>query len=212
MAATTSCVGMIWTGLDDFAQHILGHFDALALSTQRNLAISTRWNVLVDLNVTTRSFLEIIDCYTLASDYPSHVVLCGKEYLGFLSTGTATGTATATAIGWPLLLIGLTSSATIGPLITAAAIVSTATSSPVRLIVTTIATTSGLHVLPVVRKIGIGWSGSPLTTPLYFVVHEHAERLHSIHARIRNQKQHHFLCLDNRLIVTRHRDLLLRGI
>mmetsp|Transcript_18292 Transcript_18292/g.37730 ORF Transcript_18292/g.37730 Transcript_18292/m.37730 type:complete len:334 (-) Transcript_18292:903-1904(-) len=166
---TTTCVGMIWTGLDDFAQHILGHFDALALSTQRNLAISARWNVLVDLNVGTRSFLEIIDCHTLASDYPSHVVLCGKEYLGFLST------ATATAMGWPWLLIGLTSSATIGPLITAAAIVSTAASSSVRLIVTTIATTSRLHVLPAVGKIGIGWSGSPDTTPLYFVVHEHAE-------------------------------------
>ncbi len=168
MAATASCVRMIRTSLNDFAQHVLRHFNALALPTQGNLAFSARWNILIDLNVTTGSFLKIIDGYTLGPNDSTHVMLCSKKYLRFLST-----------IGWARILIGLTASA----IALVAAVVSATTTSTVGLVMP-ISTASGLHVLPIVGKIGIGWSRPPNTTTLYFVIHEHAQGLHGIHAGI----------------------------
>jgi hypothetical protein len=52
---------MARTGLDDFLNHLLRHFHALGIATNRDLTVLSGRNILIDLDAAVRSSLEIIN-------------------------------------------------------------------------------------------------------------------------------------------------------
>lgn len=174
---------MIRPHFNDFPQHLFRHLNLLSRPLDCDDTILTRGDILIDLDVTSRAFLQVVDSDSLLSDDASHVHLGSRKIFGFRS---------------PLRVP------------TEAMLHRRTTKHGARrrtcLMVTTIllrwrwlveARFHRGHVVPLVWHVDIGRPAPPPSSSLHFVINQHSNCLHRVHEWIRNQEHYHFLCLDN---------------
>mmetsp|Transcript_38770 Transcript_38770/g.80520 ORF Transcript_38770/g.80520 Transcript_38770/m.80520 type:complete len:223 (+) Transcript_38770:2959-3627(+) len=204
---------MVGATLDDLLNHLFGGVNSFTAALDGNFAVCARRNILVDLNICGRTLLQIIDRHTLGTNDSSHELLFGIYEIS----------ENPRASGWSSAAAATTRKASRSTMETNSrpwwrssvcrwpTIAATTSRCP------TPAATGGsalighfrTHVGTLIGKIGVGRAGSPLTTSAQFIIDQQVDTLHGFHVGIGDEKQNHFLGLNDGLRGSCHNDTLL---
>mmetsp|Transcript_28604 Transcript_28604/g.47339 ORF Transcript_28604/g.47339 Transcript_28604/m.47339 type:complete len:305 (+) Transcript_28604:321-1235(+) len=123
--SSSSSIGMIWPHLNDLSQHLLRVFNTLSRSLDGDDAVLARSNILVNLDITTGTLLQIIDSGSPLPNNATHVHFGGGKDFTFRSPVVLVSTnslllllvrwrttVSALSRGWSSLLIATATAAT----------------------------------------------------------------------------------------------------
>mmetsp|Transcript_22870 Transcript_22870/g.35295 ORF Transcript_22870/g.35295 Transcript_22870/m.35295 type:complete len:209 (-) Transcript_22870:884-1510(-) len=86
MLSSSSCIGMIRSHFNNFTKHLFDHIHSLTISLDGDLTVLPCRNILIDLNICTGPFLQIVNGHTFLSNDSSHIHFGGGENFHLHST------------------------------------------------------------------------------------------------------------------------------
>jgi hypothetical protein len=159
---------------DNISKHPFGRFNAMPRSLDGYLTIMSRWNILIDLDVTSRPLLHIVNSDSPRADDTTHVHLGRIEYFGLCPNGSpaakcfrrlVVAASTITVCSRWLLVAAATTS------------IRCATTSIRCGISSTSISRANLHSSTVVWQVGVRRTRTPSTTAASLVVDQHVDGL-----------------------------------
>mmetsp|Transcript_41601 Transcript_41601/g.61019 ORF Transcript_41601/g.61019 Transcript_41601/m.61019 type:complete len:257 (-) Transcript_41601:1275-2045(-) len=183
-ASLSSGIRMIRAHLNHIPQHALGALDSLSGSLERNLTILTRRYILINLDVASALFLQIINGGPFLANDSTHIHFGTREDFCLHSR-----LAPVMALVTPLRL-----------LVRVRLVVAPSSAHAPVLIVTSVPTTliaagASNHADTAVGHAGIRRTRAPTRTTGLFLFHQHIQCHHGIHSGIASQEQNHLLGL-----------------
>mmetsp|Transcript_1684 Transcript_1684/g.3582 ORF Transcript_1684/g.3582 Transcript_1684/m.3582 type:complete len:313 (-) Transcript_1684:866-1804(-) len=172
-AASSSSERVIWPTLNDGVNHLFSTIHTLSCTLDGYFTICTRWDILIDLNVCSGTFLKVINGHSFRTNDSSHeLLLCVQEISECVGS---------TLVSVRKLLVA--SRASCGSIWRRASRRSSAVSAPSRPTCTTrtLIHHFGPHVCTLIGQICVGWPTSPLSATAKFVVHQKLDALHCFH-------------------------------